>query len=149
MSLEKNIQAQMVVAMKAKDKESLDVLRAIKSAILMAKTETGAKEELTEDQELKILQKLKKQRQDAAAIFNDQNRKDLAEPEEAQILIIDKFLPEQMSVADIEKVIGDIISQTGASSMKDMGKVMGMSNKQLAGKADGKIISGIVKKLLS
>ena len=149
MSLETKVQKDMVTAMKAKDKASLEVLRAIKSSIIMAKTEAGSSDILTEDQELKLLQKLKKQRQDAALIYREQNRSEMADEEESQILVIDRFLPEQMSEAELETVIKEIIEQTGANSMKDMGKVMGMSSKKLAGKADGKAISGLVKKLLA
>ena len=149
MSLESKVQKEMIVAMKAKDSAALTALRAIKSAILLAKTETGKSSELSEEQEIQLLQKQKKQRQEAAQIYREQNRPELAEEEEAQTIIIDKFLPEQMSHEELESSIRIIISQTGASSMKDMGKVMGISSKKFAGKADGKAISTIVKKLLS
>lgn len=139
----------MKEAMKAKDQNALTSLRAIKSAILLAQTESGAKEELTQDQELKLLQKLVKQRKDSAAIFTEQNRSDLAQPELDQIKVIEQFLPEQLSEAEIETVITDIIAKTGAASMKDMGKVMGMASAALTGKADGKTISTIVKSKLS
>ena len=139
----------MKEAMKAKDTNALTSLRAIKSAILLAQTESGAKEELSEDQELKLLQKLVKQRKDSAAIFSEQGRDDLAQPELDQAAVIAQFLPKQMSEEEIEKVIEEVISQTGAESMKDMGKVMGEANAKLAGKADGKTISTIVKKKLS
>ena len=139
----------MKVAMRNKDKVTLEAVRAIKSAILMAKTESGAKEELSATDEIKLLSKLKKQRADSASIYREQGRADLAEPEEAQMAVIEKYLPEQMSEADITENVKSIIAQTGASSMKDMGKVMGMANKEMAGKADGKTISGIVKQLLS
>ena len=139
----------MKEAMKAKDQNALTSLRAIKSAILLAQTESGAKEELTQDQELKLLQKLVKQRKDSAAIFTEQNRPDLAQPELDQIKVIEQFLPEQLSEAEIETVITDIIAKTGAASMKDMGKVMGMASAALTGKADGKTISTIVKSKLS
>ena len=135
----------MKEAMKAKDSNALTSLRAIKSAILLAQTESGAKEELTEDQELKLLQKLVKQRKDSATIFTEQGRDDLAEPELAQAKVIEQFLPEQLSQEEIERVVVDIISKTGAEGMKDMGKVMGMANAALTGKADGKTISTIVK----
>ena len=148
MSLEKDIQKEMVTAMKAKDKDALGVLRAIKSAILMAKTEAGAGDELTPDQELKLLTKQKKQRMESAGIFREQNRIAMAEEEEAQARVIDTFLPQQLSESVVKKNIEEIIAQTGASGMKDMGKVMGMANKKMAGQADGKTISGIVKGLL-
>lgn len=149
MGLQDNIMPAMKTAMKAKDTVALEALRAIKSAILLAKTEAGGGDELTEDQELKLLQKLVKQRKDSAAIYAEQGRADLAEPELAQAAVIEQFLPEQLSEEEIEKVVQDIIAKTGAESMKDMGKVMGMANKELAGKADGKTISTIVKKLLA
>lgn len=149
MSLEKDIQKQLVTAMKAKDKETLNVLRAIKSAILLAKTEAGAGDELTPDQEIKLLTKQKKQRLESASIFREQNRTAMAEEEEAQARVIDQFLPQQLSETDIRTNIENIVEQTGASGMKDMGKVMGMANKKMAGMADGKTISGIVKELLS
>ncbi len=149
MSLSTQINEDIKTAMRAKDKETLEALRAIKSAILLAQTETGASEELTEDAELKLLQKLQKQRKDSAAIYIEQGRTDLAEPELAQSKVIAKYLPEQMSEEELKKVLGDIINQVGASSPQDMGKVMGMASKQLAGKADGKTISNIVKELLN
>jgi len=145
MSLQKELMVKLKEAMKAKDTLALESLRAVKSAILLAQTESGAKEELTEDQELKLLQRLVKQRKDSAVLFSDQGREDLAAPELAQAKIISQFLPEQMSEEAVKEVISGIISQTGASGMKDMGKVMGMASKQLAGKADGKTISVIVK----
>ncbi|MBT8255467.1 MAG: GatB/YqeY domain-containing protein [Bacteroidia bacterium] len=149
MSLSTQITEAMKEAMKSKDSMSLQALRSIKSAILLAQTETGAKEELSTEQELKILQKLVKQRKDSASIFKEQGRDDLAEPELEEAKVIQQFLPEQMSEEDVAKVVDEIIAQTGASSMKDMGKVMGMANGRLAGKADGKTISGIVKQRLS
>ena len=144
-----NLTTEIKEAMKAKNVLALEALRAIKSAVLLLKSEAGASEELTEDQEIKLLQKLVKQRRDSAIIFREQNRVDLAEPEEAQAEIIAKFLPEQLSEEEVKSLIEAIISQTGATSMKDMGKVMGMASKQLAGKADGKTISTLVKQLLS
>jgi|TARA_B100000767_G_scaffold182006_1_gene169953 uncharacterized protein YqeY len=144
-----NLTTEIKEAMKAKNVLALEALRAIKSAVLLLKSEAGASEELTEDQEIKLLQKLVKQRRDSATIFREQNRVDLAEPEEAQAEIIAKFLPEQLSEEEVKSLIETIISQTGATSMKDMGKVMGMASKQLAGKADGKTISTLVKQLLS
>ncbi|WP_298541470.1 GatB/YqeY domain-containing protein [uncultured Aquimarina sp.] len=149
MSLQAKVMTAMKEAMKAKDTNALTSLRAIKSAILLAQTESGAKEELTEDQELKLLQKQVKQRKDSAAIFTEQGRDDLAQPELDQAKVIEQFLPEQMSEAEIEAVVVDIIAKTGAAGMKDMGKVMGMASGQLAGKADGKTISTIVKAKLS
>ena len=139
----------MKTAMKEKDAVALESLRAVKSAILFAQTESGAKAELTEDQELKILQKLVKQRKDSAAIFTEQGRDDLAQPELAQAAVIEQFLPEQLGEEEIAAVVDEIIAQTGASSMKDMGKVMGMASGKLAGQADGKTISNIVKQRLS
>jgi len=144
-----NLTTEIKEAMKAKNVLALEALRAIKSAVLLIKSEAGASEELTEDQEIKLLQKLVKQRRDSATIFREQNRVDLAEPEEAQAEIIAKFLPEQLSEEEVKSLIEAIISQTGATSMKDMGKVMGMASMQLAGKADGKTISTLVKQLLS
>ncbi|WP_106791486.1 GatB/YqeY domain-containing protein [Aquimarina sp. Aq78] len=149
MSLEQKVMTAMKEAMKAKDTNALTSLRAVKSAILLAQTESGAKEELTEDQELKLLQKQVKQRKDSAAIFTEQGRDDLAEPELAQAKVIEQFLPEQLGEAEIEKIVVDIIAKTGAEGMKDMGKVMGMANAALTGKADGKTISTIVKSKLS
>ena len=148
MSLEKDIMSAMKEAMKAKDQTALAALRAVKSEILLAKT-SGGDEGLSEDDEIKIVQKLVKQRKDSARIFSEQNREDLSEPELAQAAVLEKFLPEQMSEEEITKVISDIISKTGASGMKDMGKVMGMANKELAGKADGRTISTIVKSQLT
>ena len=144
-----NLTTEIKEAMKAKNVLALEALRAIKSAVLLLKSEAGASEELTEGQEIKLLQKLVKQRRDSATIFREQNRVDLAEPEEAQDEVIVKFLPEQLSEEEVKSLIEAIISQTGATSMKDMGKVMGMASKQLAGKADGKTISTLVKQLLS
>jgi len=135
-------------AMKSKDKIALESLRAIKSEILLAQTKSGGAEELTEDEEIKLLQKLVKQRKDSAVLYKEQGRDDLAEPELAQVEIIAQFLPEQLDQDALNKIIADIISKVGATSMKDMGKVMGMASKQLAGKADGKAISIAVKQLL-
>ncbi|MDC8003211.1 GatB/YqeY domain-containing protein [Aureisphaera galaxeae] len=149
MSLQKQIMEAMKTAMKEKNTTALEALRAVKSALLLAQTEKGAKEELSEDQEIKLLQKLVKQRKDSAAIFTEQGRDDLAEPEIAQAAIIEEFLPEQMSEEEVTKVVDAIIAETGASSMKDMGKVMGMANGQLKGRADGKTISTIVKQRLA
>ena len=148
MSLQKQIMEELKMAMKSKDAVALQALRAVKSAFLLAKTETGAGDDLTEDQEMKIIQKQVKQRKDSAAIFIDQGRQDLADPELAEIAVLEKFLPEALSEEAIEKVVLETIAKTGAEGMKDMGKVMGMVSKQLAGQADGKTISGIVRKNL-
>lgn len=138
----------MKAAMKAKDTVALESLRAIKSALLLAQTETGPGTELSEEDEVKLVQKLVKQRKDSAAIYKEQGREDLAEPELAQAVIIEKFLPEQLTEEEIEKVVVKTIDAVGASGMKDMGKVMGIVSQELAGQADGKTISTIVKKNL-
>ncbi|MCP4882951.1 MAG: GatB/YqeY domain-containing protein [Flavobacteriales bacterium] len=148
MSVQSQVMEQMKAAMKSKDTVALESLRALKSAFLLANT-SGSGVELSEEDEIKIVQKLVKQRKDSAAIFQKQNRNDLADPEIAQAKILEQFLPAQMGEEELKSVIGAIISQAGASSMRDMGKVMGMASKQLAGKADGKAISMIVKQLLS
>ena len=148
MSLQKEVMDQMKAAMKAKDTVALQALRAVKSAFLLAKTATGSQEELTSEQEVKIIQKQVKQRKDSAAIFIQQGREDLAAPELAEVAILEQFLPEALSEEDIEKVVLETIAKVGAAGMKDMGKVMGMVSKQLAGQADGKTISGIVRKNL-
>ena len=148
MSLQENVNEQLKTAMKAKDTVALESLRAIKTAITMAKTQAGAKELNLED-EIKLIQKLVKQRKDSAEIFHQQRRVDLAEPEEAQIKIIEQFLPEQLDEAAITEIVTGIIAKIGAAGMKDMGKVMGMASKEIAGKADGKTISTIVHQKLS
>ncbi|TXD51023.1 MULTISPECIES: GatB/YqeY domain-containing protein [unclassified Polaribacter] len=148
MSLQKQVMDKMKEAMKAKDTIALQALRAVKSAFLLAKTETGVQEELTEEQELKIIIKQVKQRKDSAAIFIKQNRQDLADPELAEITVLEQFLPEALSEEKIEEVVVAIIKKTGASGMKDMGKVMGIVSQELSGQADGKIISTLVKKNL-
>jgi len=148
MSLQKDIMVAMKTAMKEKDQVALEALRAIKSAILLAKTASGGNDELTEEEELKILQKLVKQRKDSAAIYLEQDRKDLAQPEIDQAEVISQFLPEALSEEEIEKVVVMTIDEIGAEGMKDMGKVMGIVNKELAGRADGKTISTIVKSKL-
>lgn len=148
MSLQEQVTEQLKVAMKAKDSVALESLRAIKSAILLAQTQAGAKD-LTPDDEIKLVQKLVKQRKDSAEIFRQQGRNDLAEPEEAQIKIIEQFLPEQLDEESIAKVVDEIISQANAEGMKDMGKVMGMATKAMSGKADGKTISAIVRQKLA
>ena len=149
MSLQKELMVKMKEAMKSKDKVALESLRAIKSEILLAQTKTAGTEELTAEEEIKLLQKLVKQRKDSAVLYKEQGRDDLAAPELAQVEIIAQFLPAQMSEDELKNVIAEIISSTGATSMKDMGKVMGMASKQLAGKADGKAISNVVKQLLA
>ncbi|MBN4084829.1 GatB/YqeY domain-containing protein [Flavobacteriaceae bacterium AH-315-B10] len=148
MSLQQDLMTALKTAMKAKDQTALTALRAVKSAILLAKTESGASGELTDEQELKILQKQVKQRKDSAAIYLEQGREDLATPEIAEAKIISQFLPEAMSEEDIEKVVVSTIEKLGANGMKDMGRVMGIVSKELAGKADGKTISTIVKRKL-
>ncbi len=148
MSLQSQIMGALKEAMKSKDKVALESLRAVKSEILLAQTQSGAKEELSEEAEVKLLQKLVKQRKESAALYTEQGRADLAEPEIAQAAIIEQFLPEQMGEEEIKVALSAIIAQTGASSMKDMGKVMGMASKQFGGKADGKTISILVKQLL-
>jgi uncharacterized protein YqeY len=147
MSLEEKINADIKSAMLAKEKEKLEALRAVKSAILLAKSEKAGSE-VSEDAELKLLQKLVKQRKEAAEIYVNQSRQDLADIEMFQAKVIEQFLPAQMSEAEVEKIIQTIITETGASGIKDMGKVMGTASKQLAGKADGKLISEIVKRML-
>ena len=149
MSLSTQIMDEIKNAMRAKDTVALEALRAIKSEILLAQTSSGAKEEITKDDEIKILQKLVKMRKDSATIFTTQNRLDLAEPELAQIAIIEKFLPAQLSEVEVEAIIAKIIAETGASGMASMGKVMGIASTQLGGTAEGKTISTIVKKLLT
>ncbi len=149
MGLQQQVMEQMKAAMKSKDKVALESLRAIKSALLLAQTEAGSKAEMSEENEVKLVQKLVKQRKDSAAIFIEQNRQDLADPELAQVAVIEQFLPEQRSLEEIENVVAQVIKTTGASGMKDMGKVMGMVSKQLAGQADGKTISTIVKSKLA
>ncbi|GGI56712.1 GatB/YqeY domain-containing protein [Winogradskyella haliclonae] len=149
MSLQADIMTAMKAAMKDKDQTALAALRAVKSEILLAQT-SGGDGKLTNDDEIKILSKLVKQRKDSAAIFTEQNRNDLAEPELAQAEVISQFLPEQLDEAAITVAVEKAIANTGAEGMKDMGKVMGIVNKQLAGQADGKTISTIVKaKLMS
>ena len=140
---------EMKNAMKSKDSVALESLRAIKSALLLIQTEKGASGTVSEGDELKLLQKLVKQRKDSADIFQQQGRADLAEPELQQAAIIEKFLPKQLGTDEIEAVVIRVIEQTGAEGMKDMGKVMGLVTKELAGQADGKTISGIVRSKLN
>ena len=149
MNFQERLNLKLKAAMREKNKVALESLRAIKSAILLLQTKSGAKVTPDDSEIIKLLQKLVKQRKESASIFRDQGRVDLAEPEEAQIEVISQFLPEQLSVEEAEKVIYEVIRSVGATSMKDMGKVMGIVNKNLAGKADGKLIAEIVKKRLS
>ncbi|MHA7830395.1 MAG: GatB/YqeY domain-containing protein [Flagellimonas sp.] len=149
MGLQEKVMTEMKAAMKAKDTVALESLRAVKSAILLAKTDKGGGNELSEEEEVRLVQKLVKQRKDSAAIYQEQGREDLAEPELAQVAVIEKFLPEQLTQEEIEKVVDMTIDSVGASGMQDMGKVMGIVSKELAGQADGKTISAIVKAKLS
>lgn len=147
MSLSIRIMDEIKNAMRAKDTIALEALRAIKSEILLAQTSAGATE-ITEADEIKILQKLVKMRKDSASIFTTQNRLDLAEPELAQIAVIEKFLPAQLSDSEVEAIVSKIIAETGASGIASMGKVMGLASSEIGGAAEGKTISMIVKKLL-
>jgi uncharacterized protein YqeY len=149
MSLEQTIMNDLKTAMLAKDEKSLRSLRAIKAAILLAKTSEGASGELKQEDEIKLLQKLVKQRKDSLEIYRQQNRADLAQKEQEEIEVIEKFLPKQLSAEELKAIIAKIIGDVGASSPADMGKVMGTATKQLAGKADGKTISALVKELLA
>jgi uncharacterized protein YqeY len=148
MSLSARLMDDIKTAMRAKDTVALEALRAIKAEILLAQTASGNKEEISEADEIKLLQKLVKTRKDSAKIFTEQNRMDLVEPELAQIAVIEKFLPAQLSEEEVEAVIAKIIAETGASGIASMGKVMGIAAAQLGGTAEGKTISTIVKKLL-
>lgn len=148
MSLQDSVMTALKTAMKSKDTVALTALRSIKSAILLART-SGSDSELTEEDEFKLLQKLVKQRRDSAAIFTEQNRSDLAEPELAEVEVISQFLPQMLDISEVEKVVVDTIAFLGASGMKDMGRVMGVVSKTLAGKTDGKTISTLVKAKLS
>ncbi|MBK6484370.1 MAG: GatB/YqeY domain-containing protein [Chitinophagales bacterium] len=148
MTLEEKINADLKQAMLNKDEAGLRAIRAIKSAILLSKTEKDAKE-LDNDLEIKLLQKLVKQRKDALEIFEKERRDDLAQKEREEILVIEKYLPAQMSVEELKAILKIIIAETGAKTPQDMGKVMGIASKQLAGKSDGKTISAVVKELLS
>ena len=149
MSLQVKVMEKLKEAMKAKDTVALESLRAIKSAILLAQTEAGGKHDLSEEEELKLLQRLVKQRKDSAAIYQQQGRTDLAAPELQQVAVIEQFLPKQLSEDEVRTIVAAIVEKTGASGMKDMVKVMGMATKEMAGKADGKTISTIVKEILS
>lgn len=148
MTLEEKINSDLKAAMKAKDQAALRGIRAIKSAILLLKTD-GTGNDITEETEIKTLQKLIKQRKDSLDIYQKQGREDLAAKEIEEISVIEKYLPEQLGAEELTAIIKKIVADTGAASMKDMGKVMGLASKQLAGKADGKTISGIVKDLLT
>ncbi|CAM3978128.1 GatB/YqeY domain-containing protein [Flavobacterium weaverense] len=148
MSLSVLIMDDLKTAMRAKDTVALEALRAIKSEILLAQTASGLKEEISADDEVKLLQRLVKTRKESARIFTEQNRMDLAEPELAQIAVIEKFLPAQLTETEVEAIIVEIISETGASGIASMGKVMGLAAAKLGGTAEGKTISTIVKKLL-
>ena len=147
MSVQKQVMDKMKEAMKSKDTVALTALRALKSAFMLANTEAGSGE-LSEGDEMKIIQKQVKQRKDSAAVFSEQGRSDLAEPELAEAAILEQFLPEALSEEEIEKVVKETIAKVGADGMKDMGKVMGIVSKQLAGQADGKTISTLVRKNL-
>ena len=149
MSLETQIMEQLKEAMKAKNEAKLRSLRAIKAAIILAKTSEGANGEISADDEMKLLQKLVKQRKDSLDIYTQQGRADLAVKEQEEIDVINLFLPKQMTEEELKTAIAAILAETGASSPADMGKVMGVATKQLAGKADGKAISAMVKRLLS
>ncbi len=149
MNLEEKVMTDLKAAMLAKDEKSLRSLRAIKAAIINTKTAEGFSGKITEDDEIKLLQKLVKQRKDSLEIYEKQNREDLAVKEREEIEVIEKFLPKQMNEAELRKEIEGIINESGASSPADMGKVMGLANKKLAGKADGKAIAAIVKDILA
>ena len=149
MGLEEKVMADLKTAMLAKDEKSLRSLRAIKAAIINLKTSEGFSGEIKNDDEIKLLQKLVKQRKESLEIYEKQNRKDLADKEKEEIEVIEKFLPKQMSGEELKEVIASIVKETGATTQADMGKVMGMANKQLAGKADGKTIAAVVKEILA
>ena len=149
MALEEKVMTDLKTAMLAKDDKSLRSLRAIKAAIINAKTAEGFSGEIKEDDEIKLLQKLVKQRKDSLEIYEKQNREDLASKEREEIEVIEKFLPKQLSGDELKSVVEKIVNESGATSPSDMGKVIGLANKQLAGKADGKAIAAIVKELLS
>ncbi len=149
MALFEQVSEDIKAAMKAKDKVALEALRNIKKFFLEAKTAPGANDELTDDAALKILSKLAKQGKDTAALYTEQGRQDLADEELAQVEVINRYLPKQLTPEELEQEVKAIIAQVGAASAKDMGKVMGVATKQLAGKADGKAISALVKQLLA
>ena len=149
MGLEQKIMTELKTAMLGKDEKTMRSLRAVKAAIILAKTAEGSGGELKEEDEIKLLQKLVKQRKDSLEIFQQQNRTDLAQKEQEEIDVIEKFLPKQLSADELKKELQAIIAETGASSPADMGKVMGAATKKLAGKTDGKAISTAVKELLA
>jgi uncharacterized protein len=149
MNLEQTIMAELKTAMLAKDEKTVRSLRAIKAAIIVAKTSEGAAGEISSDEEMKLLQKLVKQRKDSLDIFRQQNREDLAQKEQEEIDVIEKFLPKQLGAEELKPIIAEIISRTGASGPADMGKVMSVATKELAGKAEGKMISSTVKEMLA
>ncbi len=149
MGLEEKVMTELKTAMLAKDEKSLRSLRAIKAAIINLKTSEGFSGEIKNDDEIKLLQKLVKQRKESLEIYEKQNRKDLADKEKEEIDVIEKFLPKQMSEEELKVVIASIVKETGATTQADMGKVMGLANKQLAGKADGKTIAAVVKGILA
>ena len=149
MSLEQKVMAELKTAMLAKDEKSLRSLRAIKSAIILAKTAEGAGGEIKAEDEIKLLQKLVKQRKDSLEIYEKQNREDLAGKEREEISVIEKYLPKQLDEGELRTIIQKIVDETGAASPADMGKVIGAANKQLAGKAEGKTMAGIVKEILN
>lgn len=149
MSLETKIMEQLKQAMRDKNEVALRTLRAIKAAILVEKTAEGAKDELTETDELKLLQKLAKQRKDSLQIFTEQNRPDLAQKEEEEIAVIEQFLPQQLTLEVLESKVAEIINSVGAVGLSDLGKVMGVATKSLAGQADGKMVAETVKRLLT
>jgi uncharacterized protein YqeY len=148
MSLEQRIMPELKAAMLAKDEKAMRSLRAIKAAIIVAKTAEGAGGELKEEDEIKLLQKLVKQRKDSLEIFTAQNRPELAKKEEEEIEVIEKFLPQQLSPGELREEIAKVIAESGATSPAEMGKVIGLANKKLAGRADGKTISALVKEML-
>ncbi|UTW64331.1 GatB/YqeY domain-containing protein [bacterium SCSIO 12741] len=149
MTLAEQVNADIKDAMKAKEREKLDALRAVKSALLLAATEKGANNEVSEEAGIQVIQRLIKQRNEAAEAYLGQNRQDLADVELAQVKVIEKYMPEQLSEEEVEEGLKSIIAETGASSMKDMGKVMGMATKKFSGKADNKLVSQLVRKMLS
>ncbi len=149
MSLYKTIDQEIKKAMMAKDKVQLETLRSVKTAFMESTTAKGASGELTEEQSVAILQRMVKQRKDSAAIYQEQNREELAQQELKEVEVLQSYLPEQLTQDELEKAIGDIIEQAGATSLKDMGKVMGAATKALAGKAEGRAIADTVKKMLS
>lgn len=149
MSLQTQVNEDIKTAMKAKDTIALETLRAIKAAILLAQTESGATAELLKEDEIKLLQRLVKQRKESARIYNEQNREDLAKPELDQVKVIEKFLPAQLSEEEIKEIIQQIIADTGVNGIAHMGQIMAEANKKMAGQADGKTISTVVKNLLA